>query len=110
MRFFLLKYLAQQDNLTYIGFESNAVCNSPSMPSRIFDPAILKESWKCEKSSTGYFTPLCRGWYKNTKQNPNQSSMSDLYLFARADIFGITFCAPIKDQNRQFYAALCYDI
>ena len=40
--------------------------------------------------------------------------MSDLYVFANGQVFGLTPCAPIIDflasQNENFVAALCLDI
>ena len=65
-----------------------------------------------------WYSPLCRPWYKNQRENQKQNTMSDLYTFANAERLGITPCAPIFNEDSvkkdgdssDFYGALCIDI
>ena len=65
-RFLLKDYLYPTEQIvsTYIGFASNSFCYSPTVSKSYFSPDKMKESWKCDKSDTGYYAAVCRGWYK----------------------------------------------
>ena len=64
-----------------------------------------------------WYSPLCRPWYNHQASEPGQNTLSDLYIFASADVFGLTPCAPILKQRTEsdpvdpeFYGSLCMDI
>ena len=80
-------------------------CPSENLP-------FADESWDSK-----YYSPLCRSWYKDQKNRPEQNTLSDLYLFASEPILGLTSCSPIVKQTAQkvmlqedFIGALCLDI
>ena len=109
-RFLLIHYLfeTEQIDASFIGFDSNAFCYSPSKDKPYFKPE-KRENWKCAESQSGFYSPLCREWYKLQKAHPDKATMGDLYSYAGGDDFGLTFCVPLKKRNT-FHAALCYDI
>lgn len=110
--YFLRNYLTVSDivEYTYIGFETNSFCNAPVLGGDSWwDPDYTNEVFKCPRSETGYYSPVCRGWYKFQYANPKLATMGDLYQYANGKLFGITFCVPLERRG-EFYGALCYDI
>ena len=94
---------------TYVGFESQGMCMSPIGQYKWIDPSFKQDRDKCDLSDTGFYTPICRPWYKKQKANPNKTIMNDLYQFSSGLNFGMTFCVPLEKMD-QYYATLCYDI
>lgn len=105
----LLSFSPDIIDATYIGFESGGFCWYPSTNDRFLHPGVQREGWKCERSQTGYYTPVCRPWYKLQQANPYRATVGDTYQYADGDKFGITFCVPINLQG-EFNSALCFDI
>lgn len=83
-RFMLKDFLfnSLQVDGTYIGFDSGGFCYSPSVNKPYFKSLVTQENWKCDKSQTGFYSPLCRGWYRLQENHPNKLTMGDLYRYA----------------------------
>ena len=45
------------------------------------------------------YSPVCRGWFKDQKANPDHGTLSDLYTFAEDGSLGLTQCAPIVNST-----------
>jgi hypothetical protein len=101
---------------SYIGFESEGFCYNPAIMKSYFMSTKFKDAWKCDRSDTGFYNPVCRGWYKKQQSNPDVAVMTDLYEFAGERVLlGMTFCVPLRKQNaitgeHEFYGALCSDL
>lgn len=100
---------------------SGLFCNTPFAINQFFNkPMVDDQNYVCRASdlphefsnwNDKWYSPVCRGWYKEQEQKPKQNTLSDLYIFANGSIFGMTPCAPIYDFSRdEFEAALCMDI
>ena len=57
-----------------------------------------------------WYSPLCRPWLKEQKSAPDQNTLSDLYIQANEQAFGMTACAPISEQDKSLFGALCLDM
>jgi len=64
---------------TYVGFDSNALCLSPAIDKPYFKPELVKDSFKCERSDTGWYSPICSVWYQLQEENPEKYTVGDLY-------------------------------
>lgn len=62
MRDFL--FSSEEVHGTYVGFASNAFCYSPSVNKPYFKVESQSDSFKCDTSTSGYYSVLCRGWYQ----------------------------------------------
>jgi hypothetical protein len=87
---------------------------------------MVDPTYSCPKSETTlrgewnekWYSPVCRGWYKQTKENWDPVSkrgiITDLYLYAGVSTLGLTLCAPISkytyDGDASFGGAMCLDI
>ena len=83
----------------------------------------LDANYECDLNSMGYdyenwqnhwYSPVCRGWYRLQADNPDHSTVTDLYTFADGTD-GLTACAPILDHLaptsvQEFFGTLCVDI
>ena len=104
--------------------ETGMFCNTPLTVNQFFSsPMDGDPDYACPKSefphkyptwNPKWYSPLCRGWYKEQKSKSSQNTLSDLYTFANGQVFGLTPCAPIVDFSKktdgEFVAALCLDI
>ena len=100
--YFLRNYLTVSHvvEYTYIGFESNAFCSAPVLGNDSWwSPTYTNPAYACDRSVSGFYTPVCRGWYILQHDNQNKSTMGDLYQYANGNIFGITFCVPLEKQG-----------
>ena len=82
LRLFLKFFLLEDDiNVawTYVGFESMAMCASLTKEARWLEKGRREDGWKCDRSTSGYYTPVCRGWYKLQQNNPEKTTLGDLY-------------------------------
>ena len=61
-----------------------------------------------------WFSPVCRGWFKHSRDNPKHGTLSDLYLFASGEEqYGLSQCMPILKKatgEPEFFGTLCVDI
>ena len=90
---------------SFIGLaDSGMFCNSPFAINFFYDEAISDPDYSCPAGDiplkypnwdSKWFSPVCRTWFQEQKENPNRNTLSDLYLYAGGDIYGLTPCAPI---------------
>lgn len=121
-------------SFSYLGLaQSGIFCSAPVQVSKFHYSPQNNVDYSCpvEDLTHDYpnwhrkwYSPLCRPWYKEAKRQKSHNTLSDLYIQASADYFGITPCAPILRQpdleleleagstieDEDFYGAVCYDI
>jgi len=99
---------------------------SPLSVMPFFGNPLENSEYVCEQKELGFaypnwnkkwYSPKCRPWFKNQLASPNQTTVSDLYVFSDSDRFGLTECAPILKQRgadnfeqTDFHGAICVDV
>ena len=56
---------------------------------------------------------MCRGWYKDAEEVPNQNFITEPYQFANQPLIGTSACAPFSRDNYidiEMYGTACLDI
>ena len=66
--YFITNYLTTSNivEATYAGFESTGYCQTwlnKSAP-KTWDPDFKLDLFKCDLDDSGYYTPVCRAWYR----------------------------------------------
>ena len=84
------------DASSFIGFTSNAECTYPPNKLPEYDRNARKDTWKCDDSEFGFYSPKCRSWYKLQSEYPDVLTAGDLYEYMSGGIYGLTFCVPLK--------------
>ena len=59
------------------------------------------------------FSPVCRGWFENSKLRPKQNYFTPAYLFANEPIMALSACAPVFNEDfseSDIYGTSCIDI
>ena len=94
---------------SYIGTANTGVfCNSPLAIPNFFSQPMEQDTYQCEAEqlpytpvdwNPKYYSPLCRPWFQNQREKPDQNTLSDVYVFADSGNFGLTPCAPILKQS-----------
>ena len=91
----VIDILECSDRGLYTGFErSSSFCSGTMRPefessSNLYAP-MTSEDYDCPNPANvpdwnnKFYNPLCRGWYKDQKKTPFQTTMTDLYEWAQA--------------------------
>ena len=59
------------------------------------------------------YSPLCRDWFTDSVNRPNQNFFTEAYLYANEPIIAISLCAPFFKENLKSdkaYGTVCKDI
>ena len=98
---------------SYIGLlDSAMMCVAPLQYTQYFDQYdyVVKSNpeYFCDLKAMGYpyenwdtiwYSPVCREWFQLQQTNNNQTTITDLYVYA--DGFeGLTMCGPMNDYNK----------
>eukprot|EP00347_Sterkiella_histriomuscorum_P020342 403338175 len=108
-------YLVTDKKSQYYGYESEIFCSHPSQNNSIWTGANAASS-KCRQTidkngqQIQWYSPTCRGWYIQQKEQQSYTLFQDLYVFAADKRLGMTVCAPILRANLSYYGAHCKDI
>ena len=94
-RFIYAQFLLNENQLfdnvrAYIATESGSFCAYVFDHLAVFDRDFTNETLKCEFSTEGHYDPRCRNWYQVQKQNPSQSTITDIYGYAGSGETGIS--------------------
>ena len=114
---------------TYAGFGASAImCNAPLNYQGNFNKnlstSLIKDEYSCTSDKLPFdefpgwddplqYSPMCRDWYLNSNDRPNQNFFTEAYLFANEPIMSISTCAPFFKEgysNKNIYGTSCIDI
>ena len=108
----------------YSAFEASAVyCQTPLNYQRYFHRNLEHTGitgYSCPASKLPYddfpgwddpltYSPACRGWYAQVRENQNQNVITSAYLFANEPIWALSLCAPLYDEEINFRGTTCID-
>ena len=101
-----LLYPTESIKKTFVGFKSNSLCFSPPIFD-LEDSDFNDLSFRCDRSETGWDSPVCQEWYKAQEKNPKDATIGDIFQFQPNNkTFSSIFCVPLNKDGK-FYAALC---
>ena len=101
-------YAKIQDEGSFIGMANSAIlCTHPVNYNAYYNSSMTNNDYLCEEEDlpinppdwdSKWYSPVCRSWFKDQRDNPSHGTLSDLYTFAEGEL-GLTQCAPIIEQT-----------